>query len=150
MSCINNKTGLASPVLHLFLPLTLGEISAYSFRHANNFPLPLSKLSPVHNSFFTTLPSFGTPNHNTSNYLLVLQHSKTASPSFTMARIAIFGTCKGPIYALPHYALCFALVTALWTLIWNPFDSVVAGLQKHSKTFSCSAIWPYTIDIYFF
>jgi len=28
------KTGLTPPVLHLFLPLTLGEISAYSFRHA--------------------------------------------------------------------------------------------------------------------
>jgi len=37
------NTRLNSPVLHLFLPLTLGEIQAYSFRHANNFQLPLSK-----------------------------------------------------------------------------------------------------------
>jgi len=35
------KTGLTSPVLHSFLPLTLGEISAYAFLHANNFQLPL-------------------------------------------------------------------------------------------------------------
>jgi len=79
------KPGLTSPVLHLFSPLTIGEISAFS----------------------------GTPYHNTSNYLLVLQHLKTASPSFTMARIAIFGTCKGQIHLLPHYPVCFALVTAL-------------------------------------
>jgi len=50
------KTGLTSPVLHSFLPQTLGEISAYSFRHANNFQLPLSKRSPVHNSFFNKAP----------------------------------------------------------------------------------------------
>jgi len=49
------KTGL---VLHSFLPLTLGEISAYSFRHANNFQLPLSKriLVGLHNSFFYKAP----------------------------------------------------------------------------------------------
>jgi len=46
------KTGLTSPVLHSFLPLTLGEISAYSFRHANHFQLPISKRSLVHNSLF--------------------------------------------------------------------------------------------------
>jgi len=50
------KTGLTSPVLHSFSPLTLGEISAYSFRHANNFRLPLSKRSYVHNSFFYKAP----------------------------------------------------------------------------------------------
>ena len=47
------KTGL---VLHSFLPLTLGEISAYSFRHANNFQLPFSKRSLVYNSFFYKAP----------------------------------------------------------------------------------------------
>jgi len=50
------KTVLTSPVLHSFLPLTLGEISAYSFRHANNFQLPLFKRSLVHNSFFYKAP----------------------------------------------------------------------------------------------
>jgi len=35
--------------LHLFLPLTLGDISAYSFRHGNNIQLPLSKRSLLHN-----------------------------------------------------------------------------------------------------
>jgi len=45
----NIKTGLTSPVLHSFLPMTLGEISAYSLRHVNNFQLPLSKRSLVHN-----------------------------------------------------------------------------------------------------
>ena len=68
------KTGLTSFVLHSFLPLALREISAYSFRHANNFQLPLPKRSLVHNSFFTKLPSFGTPYHNASSYLQVLQH----------------------------------------------------------------------------
>jgi len=50
------RTGLTYPVLHSFLPRTLGEISAYSFRHANNFQLPLSKRSLVHNSFFYKAP----------------------------------------------------------------------------------------------
>jgi len=50
------KTGLTSSALHSFLPLTLGEISAYSFRHANNFQLPFSKRSLVHNSFFYKAP----------------------------------------------------------------------------------------------
>ena len=52
------KTGLVSPVFHLFLLLTLGEISAYSFRHDNNFQLPLAKRSLVHNSFFYKAPVF--------------------------------------------------------------------------------------------
>ena len=104
------KTGLTSLVLHSFSLLTLGEISAYSFRHANNFQLPFSKCSLVHN---------GNCYHNTSNYFLVLQHLKTVSPSFTMARNAIFGTCMGQIHLLPHYAVCFALV-----------DSVVVGKRN--------------------
>jgi len=49
-------TGLISPVLYSFLPLTLEELSAYSFRHANNFQLLLYKRSPVHNSFFYKAP----------------------------------------------------------------------------------------------
>ena len=49
-------TGLTSPVVHSFLPLTLREISAYSFRHVNNFQLPLSKRSLVHDSFFYKAP----------------------------------------------------------------------------------------------
>jgi len=50
------KTGLTSPVLHSFLPLTRGKISAYSLHHANNFQFPLSKRSLVHNSFFYKAP----------------------------------------------------------------------------------------------
>jgi len=48
----HKKSSLTSPVLHSFLPLTAGEISAYSFRHAKNFQLPLCKRSLVHDSLF--------------------------------------------------------------------------------------------------
>jgi len=107
------KTGLTSPVLHSFLPLTLGQVAAYSLRHANNFQLPLSKRSLVHNSSFYKALLLWCSYQNISNYLLVLQHLKTALPTFTKARNAIFGTYTGQIYQLFHYALCFALVKAL-------------------------------------
>jgi len=45
------KIGLSSPFLHSLLPLTLGEISVYSFRQEKNYRFPLSKRSLVHNSF---------------------------------------------------------------------------------------------------
>jgi len=36
-----------------------------------------------------------------------------ASPSFTMARKAIFIAYAGQIHPPPHYTICFALVTTL-------------------------------------
>ena len=77
------KTDLTSPDLHSFLSLTLGEISAYSFRHANNFQLPLSKRSLVHNSFFYKAPVL---------WNSLPQHIKSSS-SFAANRITVF--CHG-------------------------------------------------------
>ena len=50
------KTGFSSLALHSFLPLTLGEISAYPLHHAYNYQLPFSKRSLVHNAFFYKTP----------------------------------------------------------------------------------------------
>ena len=139
------KTGLTSPVLHSFLPLTLGQVAAYSLRHANNFQLPLSERSLIHNSSFYNAPLLWCSYQNISNYLLVLQHLKTALPTFTKARNAIFGTYTGQIYQLFHYALCFALVKALQKSI----SQCNCGSTYRLNTFSCSAICAFTIATYF-